>query len=103
MQFILNLLLLDPSDTAVESKLNLAEDIQDCFCIIKHNRARPREDNTDFTLICNDERLPVHKTILSARSDVLRAMLRHGDMEEGSTSEQKMDDVEPKVLRLFIA
>ena len=45
----------------------------------------------------------MHKTILSARSDVLRAMLRHKDMEEGSTSEQKLDDVEPRVLRLFIA
>ena len=81
----------------MESTLNFAKDIQYYF------DASNQADTADFTLICNDERFPVHKTILSARSDVLAAMLRHKDTEEGLKNEQKIDDVDPATLRSFLA
>ena len=86
----------DSSDNVVESTLNFAKDIQVYF------NASNQVDTADFIIICNDERFPVHKTILSARSDVLAAMLRQKDMEEGSTSEMKIDDVDPTTLRSFL-
>ena len=80
----------------MESTLNFAKDIQVYF------NASNQAVTADFTIICNEERFPVHKTILSARSDVLAAMLRQKDMEEGSTNEMKIDDVDPTTLRSFL-
>ena len=41
----------------------------------------------DVTLICGDKRFPCHKFMLSARSDVFKAMFSHENTKEGQTNE----------------
>ena len=42
---------------------------------------------SDVTLVCGDKRFPCHKFILSARSDVFKAMFSHENTKEGQTNQ----------------
>ena len=58
--------------------------------------------SSDVTLVCNDVRFPVHKTILEARSDVFAAMFQHEGTKESTTKEVEISDFDAPTLRKFV-
>ena len=52
-------------------------------------------DFSDVTLICGEKRFSCHKFILSARSDVFKAMFSHENTKEGQTN-QVTNKIRPK-------
>ena len=42
---------------------------------------------SDVTLVCAEKKFPCHKVILSARSDVFKAMFSHENTKEGQTNQ----------------
>ena len=44
-------------------------------------------DFSDVTLMCGERNFPCHKIILSARSDVFKAMFSHENTKEGQTNQ----------------
>ena len=42
---------------------------------------------SDVTLVCEEKMFPCHKVILSARSDVFKAMFSHENTKEGQTNQ----------------
>ena len=58
--------------------------------------------SSDVTLVCNDVRFPVHKTILEARSDVFAAMFQHEGTKEAATKEVEISDVDAPTLKKFV-
>ena len=58
--------------------------------------------SSDVTLVCNDVRLPVHKTILEARSNVFAAMFQHEGTKEAATKEVEISDVDVPTLKKFV-
>ncbi len=54
---------------------------------------------SDFALVVGDQRLPVHKAILAARSPVFAAMFGHIEMDENKNGIVQIKDLEPDVLR----
>lgn len=59
------------------------------------------ESFSDFTIETKDESFPVHKSILAARSPVMKRMLSV-DMKENRESVVKSHDVEASIIRKFI-
>jgi len=59
-------------------------------------------DFSDVTLICGDKRFPCHKFMLSARSDVFKAMFSHENTKEGQTNEVEIKDTEPETLEQLL-
>ena len=60
------------------------------------------EDLTDFTIICQDKKFPVHKQILAARSDVFLRMFQHEDTQEAKNNQIEMDDTDPETVERFL-
>ena len=56
----------------------------------------------DVTIVCDGRRFPVHKLILSARSEVFAAMLSHEDTLEGQTNEIVIKDTSKLTMDLFL-
>ena len=54
---------------------------------------------SDFALIVGDQRFPVHKAILAARSPVFAAMFGHNEMDENKNGVVQIKDLEPEVLK----
>ena len=47
---------------------------------------------SDVTLVCGEKQFPCHKFILSARSDVFKAMFSHENTKEGQTNTVRTTD-----------
>jgi len=60
------------------------------------------EDSSDITIICDDEKFPCHKFILSSRSDVFKTMLEMTDFKEQQDGMIRIDDVSAKTMRTFL-
>ena len=60
------------------------------------------EDSSDITIICDDEKFPCHKFILSSRSDVFKTMLAMPDSKEQQDGVISIDDVSAKTMRTFL-
>ena len=56
----------------------------------------------DVTLEAGKEKYKCHKVVLSIRSDVFKAMFKHGDMEENRTDSVKIRDVNSQILKKMI-
>lgn len=56
----------------------------------------------DVHLVCDDRRLPAHKFILSARSDVFAAMFSHKRTTECQRNEVIITDTEPDILEAML-
>ena len=59
-------------------------------------------DHSDFTLVCNGVRFPVHKAILAARSKVFFTMFQHDNTKEAATKEVEIVDADIPTLKDFI-
>ena len=57
-------------------------------------------EHTDFRLLSGNKSFDCHKAILSANSDVLRAMMK-SHTAEASQGEVRMDNVPPPVVELL--
>ena len=51
---------------------------------------------SDATIICEERTFPCHKAILTARSDVFKAMFSHEGTSESKTGEVHIEDMEPE-------
>merc|ERR1719461_759862 len=60
------------------------------------------EDSSDITIICDDEKFPCHKFILSARSDVFKTMLSMPDSKEQLDGIIKIDDVSAQTMKTLL-
>ena len=60
------------------------------------------ETPSDVTIICDEEKFPCHKTILSARSDVFKVMFSMPDSKEQQHGVVKIDDVSAKTMKTFL-
>lgn len=58
-------------------------------------------NSSDMTVIIGEEKYPVHKAILAARSDVFLAMFQH-DMEEVKSGIIKVSDCDPTSFKDFL-
>ncbi len=58
-------------------------------------------NSSDFTIVTQSERIPVHKLILQARSAVLKAMFESG-MHETVTNEMIISEFSAEVVRAFV-
>ena len=56
----------------------------------------------DVTLVCQEGRLPAHKTILALRSKVFRAMFTCSDTREATTKEVIIDDTDVETVERFL-
>lgn len=56
----------------------------------------------DMTIVVQGEEIITHKCILSARSPVFQAMLRHNSMLESSTNRVQIDDIDIEVMKELI-
>ena len=56
---------------------------------------------SDFTLKCGDRKFPVHKAILSVRSDFFAGMFR-SDMKEVSENDSEIEGIEPDILEIVL-
>merc|ERR1711902_409001 len=59
-------------------------------------------DFSDVTLICGEKRFSCHKFILSARSDVFKAMFSHENTKEGQTNQAEITDTDPDTLEQLL-
>lgn len=59
-------------------------------------------DFSDVTLICGEKRFSCHKFILSARSDVFKAMFSHENTKEGQTNQVEITDTDPDTLEQLL-
>ena len=57
---------------------------------------------SDVTIVCEGERFPVHKLILSARSQVFAAMFSHKDTLEDKHKEVLVEDSDKLTMDLFL-
>lgn len=57
---------------------------------------------SDVTLVCGDKQFPCHKFVLSARSDVFKAMFSHENTKEGQTNTVEITDTEPDTLEQLL-
>merc|ERR1712008_558379 len=57
---------------------------------------------SDVTLVCEEKMLPCHKVILSARSDVFKAMFSHENTKEGQTNQVDITDTDPDTLEQLL-
>ena len=60
------------------------------------------EDSGDITIVCDNEKFPCHKFILSARSDVFKTMLSMPNSKEQLDGIIKIDDVSAQTMRTFL-
>ena len=56
----------------------------------------------DVTIVCDGARFPVHKLILSARSEVFAAMLSHEDTLESQRREIVVEDTSKRTMDVFL-
>ena len=56
----------------------------------------------DMTIVCEETRFPAHKAILSARSEVFRAMFSHRDTLESQQNEVLITDVDRVTMERFL-
>jgi len=59
-------------------------------------------DFSDVTLMCGERNFPCHKIILSARSDVFKAMFSHENTKEGQTNQVEITDTDPDTLEQLL-
>ncbi len=60
-------------------------------------------ENADCKLVCGGQEFPCHRFMLSARSNVFRAMFGHAETVEAREGRVDLDDTaEPEVLRQFL-
>ena len=59
------------------------------------------ESNSDVEIKCGERKFPCHKIILSARSEVFRAMLQ-ADMEEKRSGKVEIKDYSPDVIQTLL-
>ena len=59
------------------------------------------ENFSDLTISCQGKTFPVHKAILSARSNVFAAMLMH-DTKEAKEQRIEIEDVDPDTMEIFL-
>lgn len=57
---------------------------------------------SDFTIVVNDVKIPVHKAMLSARSPVFEAMFSHNNTKEAQEHKMEVTDVSPIVMKDFL-
>lgn len=57
---------------------------------------------SDFTLVCEGERLSCHRLILGARSPVFAQMFSNSAFKENQTNEMLVGDTSPEILKLFL-
>jgi len=57
---------------------------------------------SDVTLVCEEKMFPCHKVILSARSDVFKAMFSHENTKEGQTNQVDITDTDPDTLEQLL-
>ncbi len=57
---------------------------------------------SDFTIVVNDVKIPVHKAMLSARSPVFEAMFSHDNTKEAQEHKMEVTDVSPIVMKDFL-
>ena len=58
---------------------------------------------SDITIVCEGVRLPTHKAVLSARSEVFAAMFSHKDNMENQKNEVLIDDVDIDTMEKFMS
>lgn len=56
---------------------------------------------SDFTLVCGESRIPVHRSILAERSKVFAAIFQK-DMSEGKTGMLIIEDVDPTTMKMVV-
>lgn len=61
-----------------------------------------RMSHSDMILKCGEETFPCHKFILSARSDVFRAMFAHNMKESQENQVDLLDAYSPTVIKEFL-
>ncbi len=61
-----------------------------------------RKELCDTKLLCQGAEFPCHKVVLSARSDVFKAMLSYKNLKEGQTGTVDIADSDPDSVRLMI-
>lgn len=61
-----------------------------------------RDKTGDIILTCGEERVPVHKAVLAAKSDAFAAMLEHEDTLESQTGRIQIEDMDPGCLIEFV-
>ena len=57
---------------------------------------------SDITIVCEGVRLPAHKAVLSARSEVFAAMFSHKENMENQQNEVLIDDVDIDTMEKFL-
>lgn len=60
------------------------------------------QDKSDFKIICENEELPCHKFVLSARSDVFQAMFEGCESIEKIQGFAKIDDIAIGTMKTFL-
>lgn len=60
------------------------------------------ESKSDFKIICENEELPCHKFVLSARSDVFQAMFEGCESIEKSQGFVKIEDISVSTMKTFL-
>ncbi|KAH9389519.1 hypothetical protein TYRP_023210 [Tyrophagus putrescentiae] len=59
-------------------------------------------DNSDFTVIVENRRIPVHKAFLSQRSSVFRALLSNANFVENAKNEIEINDTSFETMQVFL-
>ena len=86
---------IDEADKEMEKKNGFAL-VEDCASLRKNGLM------SDVTIICEGERFPAHKLILSARSQVFAAMFSHKDTLEDQQQEVLIKDSDRLTMDLFL-
>ena len=86
---------IDKADKEMEKKNEFAL-VEDCASLRKNGLM------SDVTIICEGERFPAHKLILSARSQVFAAMFSHKDTLEDQQQEVLIKDSDRLTMDLFL-
>jgi WNK lysine deficient protein kinase len=86
---------LDTGLGGVYPKLAIENPMMEHFQALLENG----EDN-DILIVCGEVEFPAHKVILSARSKVLKAMLKDEKVKE--SGKLKLKDISPKVMKVVL-
>lgn len=99
LSFVFFLVTLDDKSSQTPSYLDT--------CFLREGLARDfskmldEGSNQDVDIVCGDQTIKAHKSVLSCRSDVFASML-HSDMSEGRTGRINIQDMDVTIFRQFL-